>query len=1096
METGRIMRTRTRVGGCLAVAVLLGSILPAASVGAAPPGADEPRQAAPRTVTLLTGDRVVVKGDRIRVDRGPGRAGVNFLTHRIAGHQYVIPSDAVPLLGKGKLDRRLFDVTTLLSFGYDRRTDLPLIVTYRGVKAAASVPGATVGRALPVVNGLAVRASTQDTTAFWQGLSASGAQRVWLDGLRQPTLDVSVPLIGAPTAWQAGHDGTGRTVAVLDTGIDATHPDLADRVVGQRNFTEGEEDDRDLVGHGTHVASTVAGSGAASDGRYTGVAPGAKLLDGKVCVQFGCAESWILAGMQWAAEQGADVVNMSLGGPDTPEQDPLEAAVETLTASHGTLFVIAAGNAGPGPGSVSSPSTADSAVSVGAVTKTDELADFSSRGPRVGDSALKPEITGPGVDVTAARGKDGFIGEPGQMYATISGTSMATPHVAGAAAILAQRRPDFTPAQLKAALMGAASPAADLSPYDQGAGRVDVARSINQQVLADPPAVWFGLQEWPHDDDTPVTKTVTYRNSGSGAVTLALAVQPVGGAPAGMFSVSATTVTVPAGGSAAVTATADTRVASPDRPFGAFLTATGTGGLVVQTPLAVDKDVERYDLTLDYTDRTGAPTSDYITFVFRLDEFAFHEVVLGPSTRTLRLPVGRYALGTGMFHGPIEDPDGWTIFTHASFDVSAATGDQRMAIDARRSRPISFRVAQPSATSVSFELTNVVPTNLGPLPFGLLSDTFEGVNSVNLGPDHHVDGFLTLLSTTIVRGRPDGSTLDSPFVYNLVYPIQGRMVTGFDKRVRDKDLATVRADNATNATGARGFKGSFAVLPDGFSSFPGTNDIGLPVQTTERFNTDGGLRWFTFLDVYQPGEFPEFLSTTFSSPTTYKAGRTYSERWNRAVFGPTLPPVDAPFLWATREGDTLIFVPPIFGDGAGREGYSLTTAERGALFRDGTKIVDEPFAGIVAKALPPEPATYRVEMEAARDDRFTVSTRVSAAWTFRSSDVEGEIKRLPIWVIGFAPELDGFNTAPSGRHFAVPVRLTAQPDSGVGRIRSLTVEVSYDDGVTWRRVQLANGRALLVHPRGEGFVSFRARAADSAGNTVEQTIIRAYRFAP
>jgi len=158
--------------------------------------------------------------------------------------------------------------------------------------------------------------------------------------------------------------------------------------------------------------------------------------------------------------------------------------------------------------------------------------------------------------------------------------------------------------------------------------------------------------------------------------------------------------------------------------------------------------------------------------------------------------------------------------------------------------------------------------------------------------------------------------------------------------------------------------------------------------------------------------------------------------------------------------------------------------------------VDEPFAGIVAKALPPEPATYRVEMEAARDDRFTVSTRVSAAWTFRSSDVEGEIKRLPIWVIGFAPELDGFNTAPSGRHFAVPVRLTAQPDSGVGRIRSLTVEVSYDDGVTWRRVQLANGRALLVHPRGEGFVSFRARAANSAGNTVEQTIIRAYRFAP
>ena len=145
----------------------------------------------------------------------------------------------------------------------------------------------------------------------------------------------------------------------------------------------------DTVGHGTHVASTIAGSGAASGGKYRGVAPDATLLFGKVCENDGCTDSAILAGMQWAAvEQHAAVVNMSLGGGDTPEVDPLEEAVETLTAQTGTLFVIAAGNDGV-DGSVGSPGTADAALTVGAVDRDDELADFSSRGPRVGDDGAQ-----------------------------------------------------------------------------------------------------------------------------------------------------------------------------------------------------------------------------------------------------------------------------------------------------------------------------------------------------------------------------------------------------------------------------------------------------------------------------------------------------------------------------------------------------------------------------------------------------------------------------------------------------------------------------------------------------------------------------------
>ncbi|GAB3858608.1 hypothetical protein GCM10029963_58560 [Micromonospora andamanensis] len=217
-------------------------------------------------------------------------------------------------------------------------------------------------------------------------------------------MEHSVPQIGAPAAHQAGFTGQGVRVAVLDTGVDAAHPDLTGRVAESRNFTE-ETNPGDIVGHGTHVASIIAGSGAASDGRNRGVAPDATVLSGKVCEEYGCTESAILAGMQWAAtEVEADVVNLSLGGADTPEVDPLEEAVNTLTEQTGALFVISAGNAGRA-GTVGSPASADAALAVGAVDRDDQLADFSSQGPRVGDDALKPEITAPGVDIVAARGR-------------------------------------------------------------------------------------------------------------------------------------------------------------------------------------------------------------------------------------------------------------------------------------------------------------------------------------------------------------------------------------------------------------------------------------------------------------------------------------------------------------------------------------------------------------------------------------------------------------------------------------------------------------------------------------------------------------------
>ena len=160
---------------------------------------------------------------------------------------------------------------------------------------------------------------------------------------------------------------------------------------------------QDVNGHGTHVASTVLGTGAASDGLERGVAPGARLIVGKVLSDEGFGQdSWIIDGMEWAATH-ADVVSMSLGtGEASDGTDPMSQALNTLSTETGALFVVAAGNAGAEQ-TVGSPGAADAALTVGGVDSTDQLAWFTSQGPRIGDMAIKPDLVAPGVDVLAAR---------------------------------------------------------------------------------------------------------------------------------------------------------------------------------------------------------------------------------------------------------------------------------------------------------------------------------------------------------------------------------------------------------------------------------------------------------------------------------------------------------------------------------------------------------------------------------------------------------------------------------------------------------------------------------------------------------------------
>jgi subtilisin family serine protease len=654
----------------------------------ASPAAPAPADPTGQSITLITGDvvRLAPAGDgrfAASVQPAPGRENIRFQTIETEDGVRVIPADVVPMLADGRLDRELFDVRHLIADGYgdSASATLPLIVQSAGAAAAMRVADATP---LPSIGAVAVHPGKDSLAAWWRTQASArvaSPQKIWLDGKVKAALDGSAEQIGAPAAWQAGLDGTGVTVAVLDTGVDATHPDLAGKIVAEKDFS-GSESIADHVGHGTHVASTVAAAGA-----HPGVAPGAKLVIGKVLDDSGAGfESGIIEGMQWAADQGARVVNMSLGGDPTDGTDPLATAVDEISASKGTLFVIAAGNEGA-DSTVGSPGSASAALTVGAVDSKDALAEFSSRGPRVGDYGLKPEITAPGVGIVAARAAGTTMGEPvDDLYTSASGTSMATPHVAGAAAILAQQHPSWTGAQIKNALISTAKTVAGTSVYGQGAGRVDVARAVTQRVTS-PGVADFGLRAV---GEAPVTRSVTYTNFSEKSVLLSLSDDLAA------VTTDVSTVTIPAGGNADVTVTFDPGKAEQGT-FSGWLTATGPDDIHVTTAIGGTLDPPHHKVALSAVGRDGKPVDVPVLLMFGQDpRFDVLGSMFAGQTPVIEVTEGDYLLNASTGTAT-ED----TLITMPELEVDR---DMKVVLDARKANPVTIRTPKPaeSRTVISY----------------------------------------------------------------------------------------------------------------------------------------------------------------------------------------------------------------------------------------------------------------------------------------------------------------------------------------------------------------------------------------------------------
>jgi serine protease len=377
--------------------------------------------------------------------------------------------------------------------------------------AAPVVPGARAGEAASYVVRLAPGADAAEVAGLFEALGARRTgtiealrlTEVSIDPVRVPALarsplvewarpEVTLSLaarpndplfryqwplrtIGAARAWTV-EDGAraGVTVAVIDSGVDASHPDLVRRMVAGFDFVNADDDASDDNGHGTHVAGIVA---AQPDNRrgVAGVSWGARIMPLKACdVTGACGSFEVAAAIAYAAQAGADVANISLGGaaPGCPAEFALAGALAEATS---TMLVASAGNSAQQGNPVSYPASCDGYVSVGATTSQHEWAPFSVYNEHVDLSA-----PGVGVPSTIPPGLAGMTDDPSTPgYGLGTGTSMAAPHVAGLAALLVAAHPEWTPAEVEARMEETAADLGRPGPDARfGAGRIDAARAL------------------------------------------------------------------------------------------------------------------------------------------------------------------------------------------------------------------------------------------------------------------------------------------------------------------------------------------------------------------------------------------------------------------------------------------------------------------------------------------------------------------------------------------------------------------------------------------------------------------------------------------
>ncbi len=387
--------------------------------------------------------------------------------------------------------------------------------------------------------------------------------------------------IRANQVWAAGDTGQGVPVAILDTGIDRTHPEFSGRIVLCNSEISTEPTCDDGNGHGTHVAG-IAGAAGVNNAQATGVAPALSFYIDKVLDSSGSGTlSGVIAGIDWGVTNKAKVESMSLGTSFTTKASNCNNTFPSLTSAinnavaAGVTVVAAAGNSGNA--GVSAPGCISNVIAVGAVDSTDTIASFSSRGAAMTDHG----IVAPGVNI--------FSTWLGGSYATLSGTSMATPHVSGTIALMLKAKPSLSPTTIRSTLFNTACTSTTTPSCPTGAvpnsiygyGRIDALAAYKAVAGPTPtptptPTPDFSILASPSSLTIQAsasgssTITVTSLNGFSGTVSLAAS------APGLSATLSPTSLTIASGGSGSSTLSI---IVSSTTAAGTYtVTVTGTSG--------------------------------------------------------------------------------------------------------------------------------------------------------------------------------------------------------------------------------------------------------------------------------------------------------------------------------------------------------------------------------------------------------------------------------------------------------------------------------------------------------------------------------------
>lgn len=337
--------------------------------------------------------------------------------------------------------------------GAPSENEIDALISYTG--------GQTVKR-LHLINGRAVRGpesmvATLRTSILVKRVEKDVIRKATAKPAPGQTIPWGVDRIDAEKAWGTS-TGSGVKVAVLDTGISLSHPDLKDNINTSCSYNtiNPSKAPEDLNGHGSHVAGTIAASNNGIG--VVGVAPKATLC----AVQVLSASGWgycsdIIEGLDWSIQKGMKVANMSYGGSELCSGE--KEALDSADAAGITLVAAAGNNYG---GAVDYPAAYAKVIAVTAINSSNGFASFSSQGDAV-------DLTAPGVAIPSTYKKAG--------YKTLSGTSMAAPHVSGVAALVLEKKPSFTPDQVKNCLQNTAE-SLGLSANQQGAGLVDAEKAV------------------------------------------------------------------------------------------------------------------------------------------------------------------------------------------------------------------------------------------------------------------------------------------------------------------------------------------------------------------------------------------------------------------------------------------------------------------------------------------------------------------------------------------------------------------------------------------------------------------------------------------